>query len=126
MTQRIYMADVFAEKPYAGNPLAVVIGDESLPEETMQRVAAEINFSETTFVVPMPLADGAYPVRIFTPAREIAFAGHPILGTASVLRHHLRLPLAAPLRLSLMVGPVGVTFEQAPDGLEVAWFGAPP
>ncbi len=125
MTQRIYLADVFAERRYAGNPLAVVIGDQALPDDTMQRLAAEINYSETTFVAPLPLADGGYRVRIFTPAREIAFAGHPILGTASVLRHHLALPLSAPLRLNLMVGRVSVTFERAPDGLEVAWFEAP-
>jgi len=125
MTQRIVLADVFAEQRYAGNPLAVVIGDEALPNDTMQKLAAEINYSETTFVAPLPLADGGFRVRIFTPAREIAFAGHPILGTASVLRHHLALPLTAPLRLNLMVGRVTVTFEQAPGGLEVAWFEAP-
>ena len=125
MTQRIVLADVFAEQRYAGNPLAVVIGDEALPDDTMQKLAAEINYSETTFVAPLPLADGGFRVRIFTPAREIAFAGHPILGTASVLRHHLALPLTAPLRLNLMVGRVTVTFEQATGGLEVAWFEAP-
>jgi len=125
MTQRIYLADVFAEQRYAGNPLAVVIGDTALPDDTMQRLAAEINYSETTFVAPVRLADGGFRVRIFTPAREIAFAGHPILGTASVLRHHLALPLNAALRLNLMVGRVAVTFEQAADGLELAWFEAP-
>lgn len=120
------MADVFAEKAYEGNPLAVVIGDEALPDDTMQRIAAEINYSETTFVVLPPQADGGYRARIFTPARELAFAGRPILGTALVLRQHLALPATAPLRLNLMVGPVSVTFERAPDGLEVAWFVAPP
>jgi len=125
VTQRIYLADVFAEQRYAGNPLAVVIGDQALPDDTMQRLAAEVNYSETTFVAPVPSGDGGFRVRIFTPAREIAFAGHPILGTASVLRHHLALPLTAPLRLNLMVGRVKVTFEQASDGLEVAWFEAP-
>jgi len=123
--QRFFIADVFAETAFAGNPLAVVIGDEALPEATMRRVAAEINFSETTFLVPLPEPDGGYRVRLFTPAREIAFAGHPILGTAVVLRQHLALPLAAPLRLNLMVGPVGVAFERDPAGAEVAWFDAP-
>jgi len=126
MTQRFFIADVFAEAAYAGNPLAVVIGEPPLPDATMQRVAAEINFSETTFVAPRPEADGGYRVRLFTPAREIAFAGHPILGTAAVLRQHLALPTSAPLRLNLMVGTVGVTFERTPDGTEVAWFDAPP
>ena len=116
---------MFAEQAYAGNPLAVVIVDEPPDEATMQRVAAEINYSETTFVAPRPEADGGYRVRIFTPAREIAFAGHPILGTASVLRQHLGLPLQSPLRLNLMIGSVDVTFERAADAPEVAWFSAP-
>jgi len=125
MVQRLFIVDVFAEQAYAGNPLAVVIGDDALPGDTMQRVAAEINYSETTFVAPLPEADGGYRVRIYTPAREIAFAGHPILGTAAVLRRHLALPLSAPLQLNLMVGPVPVTFERASDGRDVAWFAAP-
>ena len=95
MRPRFYIVDVFAEQPYAGNPLAVVIGGD-LPDETMQQVAAEANYSETTFVTSAPEADGGYRVRLFTPAREIAFAGHPILGTAwvSVITWH-RHPLQA-------------------------------
>jgi trans-2,3-dihydro-3-hydroxyanthranilate isomerase len=75
---------------------------------------------------PVPEGDGGYRVRIFTPAREIAFAGHPILGTASVLRQHLALDLSASLRLNLAVGQICVTFEISTDGREVAWFLAPP
>ena len=126
MTHRLYLVDVFAERPYAGNPLAVVVGDDDLPEAAMQGLAAEMNFSETTFVVPRRQDDGGYRVRIFTPAREIAFAGHPILGTAWVLREHLSPGSAAPLHLDLSVGQVGVTFETAADGREVLWFRAPP
>ena len=126
MTYRFYLVDVFAERPYSGNPLAVVIGDEALPDETMQLLAAETNYSETTFVTPVPEDDGGYRVRIFTPAREIAFAGHPILGTASVLRQHLAGDSSAPLRLNLAVGQICVTFEAPPHGPEVAWFVAPP
>ena len=55
----------------------------------MQQIAAETNYSETTFVKSVPEDDGGYRVRIFTPAREIAFAGHPILGTAWVVRYHV-------------------------------------
>jgi len=66
--QRLHLVDVFAERRYAGNPLAVVIGDTPLPEATMQAVAAEIDYSETGFVVPQPEADGGYRVRLFTPA----------------------------------------------------------
>lgn len=126
MAHRFHLVDVFAERAYSGNPLAVVIGADTLPEVTMQRIAAEFNFSETTFVTPWPEDDGGYRVRIFTPAREIDFAGHPILGTAWVIRRHLAAASGMPLRLNLAVGPVPVTVEPAAEGGEVAWFVAPP
>ena len=125
MTHRFYLVDVFAERPYSGNPLAVIVGD-ALPETTMQLLAAETNYSETTFVAPVPEEDGGYRVRIFTPAREIAFAGHPILGTAAVLRRQLAGAPQEQLSLNLAVGQISITFETDPDGLEVAWFRAPP
>lgn len=127
MAHRLVIVDVFAARRYAGNPLAVVIDEAAgLDEATMQQVAAEMNFSETTFVTPTPLADGSRRVRIYTPAREIAFAGHPILGTAWVVRHHTAAPVDAPVRLALQVGTVAVHFEAAADAREVAWFTAPP
>lgn len=126
MTQRIYIVDVFAEKPYCGNQLAVVVGTEALPDETMQQIALEMNFSETTFVTSEPEDNGGYRVRIFTPAREIAFTGHPILGTAWVLRHHVAAELCAQIKLNLAVGQVPVEFEYSDDGREVVWFIAPP
>lgn len=126
MARQFHIVDVFAEQPYAGNPLAVVVGAESLSDDTMQRIAAEMNFSETTFLAPAPEADGGYRVRIYTPAREIAFAGHPILGTAWVLRHQVAPGQAGPVRLNLAVGQVPVSFEADVDGAEVAWFVAPP
>lgn len=125
MPQRLHVVDVFAERRYAGNPLAVVIADGALDETTMQLIAAETNFSETTFIASRPEADGSYRVRIFTPAREIAFAGHPILGTAHVLRHHVHRDRSNALRLNLQVGPVDVTFAIGDDGHEIAWFRAP-
>jgi trans-2,3-dihydro-3-hydroxyanthranilate isomerase len=70
--------------------------------------------------------DDGYRVRIFTPAREIAFAGHPILGTAWVVRRHIAPEASAPVRLNLAVGQVPVTFEASAGGGEVAWFLAPP
>jgi trans-2,3-dihydro-3-hydroxyanthranilate isomerase len=118
--------DVFAERPYAGNPLAVVVGADPLPDETMQQLAAETNYSETVFVTSAAEADGGYRVRIFTPAREIAFAGHPILGAAWIVRHDLEPETSGPLRLNLSVGRVTVTFESSPDGNVAAWFLAPP
>lgn len=124
MRPRFHIVDVFAERPYAGNPLAVVIGGD-LSAETMQQVAAEANYSESAFVTSVPEADGGYRVRLFTPAREIAFAGHPILGTAWVIRHHLALVPAANVQLNLAVAPVAVSFESTAADGEVAWFLAP-
>lgn len=125
MTQHFYVVDVFAERPYTGNQLAVVIGAKALSDETMQQIAAETNYSETTFVTPEPEKDGGYRVRIFTPARELAFAGHPILGTAWVIRQHLAPGASGSVRLNLAVGQVPVTFERSADGGEVVWFLAP-
>jgi trans-2,3-dihydro-3-hydroxyanthranilate isomerase len=125
MTHSVYIVDVFAERRYAGNPLAVVVGADPLSDETMQQIAAETNYSETTFVTPTPEPDGGYAVRLFTPAREIDFAGHPILGTAWVIRHHLAPKEPGPIQLNLAVGPISVSFEATVDGEEVLWFLAP-
>ena len=126
MSRRFFIVDVFAERPYAGNQLAVVVDATELSSDTMQQIALETNYSETTFVTSVPEADGGYRVRMFTPAREIAFAGHPILGTAWVVRHHVAPGMSGPVRLNLAVGPVPVSFKSLPDGEEVAWFLAPP
>ncbi len=126
MTHRFHIVDVFAERRYSGNQLAVVIGPDALPVETMQAIAADVDYSETTFVSPVAEPDGGYRVRIFTPAREIAFAGHPLLGTAVALRRQLGADPAQPLQINLSVGPVEVTFDRSAAGDEVAWFRAPP
>lgn len=120
-----HIVDVFAERAYAGNPLAVVVGDEGLADADRQAIAAEINYSETTFVARGREADGGWRVRLFTPAREIDFAGHPILGTAAVIRDLLAGAQAGPVRLNLRVGQVTVTFEADAGGGELAWFRAP-
>jgi trans-2,3-dihydro-3-hydroxyanthranilate isomerase len=79
------IVDVFTERPFAGNQLAVVHGADDLSTEQCQALTREFNFSESTF--PTAAADGgSYSTRIFTPAQEIPFAGHPTLGTAWVLR----------------------------------------
>jgi trans-2,3-dihydro-3-hydroxyanthranilate isomerase len=126
MARPFYLVDVFAERPYAGNQLAIVVSADDLSDETMQHIAAETNYSETTFVRPTPEPDEAYRVRIFTPAREIAFAGHPILGTGWVVRHYLAPGVADRLRLNLAVGEIPVTFESDASGGETVWFAAPP
>ncbi len=125
MPQHFYIVDVFAEQPYAGNQLAVVVGDELPNSETMQRIAAETNYSETTFVSPGLNDNGSYTVRIFTPAREIDFAGHPVLGTAWVLKQYVMANAAIEVRLELSIGTVTVTFEASESGDEIAWFRAP-
>src|ERR1700710_2405302 len=77
--------DVFTSDQFSGNPLAVVLNAEGLSSEQMQRVAAEFNLAETTFVLPPKDSAHTAEVRIFTPRAEMPFAGHPNIGTAFVL-----------------------------------------
>ncbi|MCI0414189.1 PhzF family phenazine biosynthesis protein [bacterium] len=126
MSHSLHIVDVFAEKPLTGNQLAVVFDADDLSDQAMGRIAQEMNFSDTTFVGSVPEPDGAYRVRIFTPSKEIAFAGHPILGTASIIRDHIVSDKSRPVRLNLAVGQVSVTFEPVADGRDVAWFDSPP
>ena len=113
--------DVFATTPYAGNPVAVVLDGDGLSDEEMQRFAHWMNLSETTFVLPP--SDGAdYRVRIFTPATELPFAGHPTLGTC-----HAWLEAGGePRRDDAIVQECAaglVEIRRTPDGLA---FAAPP
>jgi len=82
MSFRFKQVDVFTGKPFAGNPVAVILDADDLDSESMQRIANWTNLSETTFVLKPTQAGADYRVRIFTPARELPFAGHPTLGTA--------------------------------------------
>lgn len=82
---RYKVVDVFTKTPLEGNPLAVFPDAAGIDDETMQSIAREFNLSETTFVLPATRADCAARVRIFTPRREMAFAGHPTIGTSYVL-----------------------------------------
>lgn len=81
-TRRFMQCDVFADYAGAGNGLAVVLDGENLSTEQMQAFAKFTNMSETTFVLPTTKAEASYRVRIFTPASELPFAGHPSVGTA--------------------------------------------
>lgn len=125
MPNRFYIVDVFAEQAYAGNPLAVVTCDAFPAAETMQKIAAETNYSETTFVLTRPEMDGGYRMRIFTPAREIEFTGHPLLGSAWVVREFLCSRRQPSVQLNTPVGAVQVDFELNDRGSEVTWFTAP-
>jgi trans-2,3-dihydro-3-hydroxyanthranilate isomerase len=78
------IADVFTDKQFGGNQLAVFTEGRGLDSALMQDIAREINYSETTFLLP-PVSGGDYRVRIFTPARELPFAGHPLVGSAYVI-----------------------------------------
>ncbi|QRE75570.1 PhzF family phenazine biosynthesis protein [Methylobacterium aquaticum] len=83
--RRYATLDVFTETPLAGNPLAVVLDAEGLDDTAMQAIAAEFNLSETVFVLPPAEARHRARLRIFTPTQELAFAGHPTVGTAVLL-----------------------------------------
>jgi trans-2,3-dihydro-3-hydroxyanthranilate isomerase len=105
-----YIVDVFAEKKYAGNQLAVFRRAEALSGEQMQQIARETNFSETTFILRDEPRDNGFDVRIFTPAEEVPFAGHPTLGTAHIIRSELLNGKGEALTLNLKVGKIPVTF----------------
>jgi len=104
------ITDVFAQEQYSGNQLATFLPCGDLSDREMQQIAREINFSETTFVLSDLPRDGGYDVRIFTPATEIDFAGHPTLGTAFVIQQHLIERAVEQVVLNLRVGPVPVRF----------------
>lgn len=85
MSRRYTVVDAFSSKPLLGNPVAVILDAEGLSTEQMQAVARWTNLSETTFVLPATVPDADYRLRIFTPASELAFAGHPTLGSAKAI-----------------------------------------
>src|SRR4051794_18397907 len=87
---RYVVADVFTDTPLQGNQVAVFTDAREIPEHRLQQLAREVNFSETVFVFP-PSGDGHVRVRIFTPSKELPFAGHPVLGTAFVLAGPMQL-----------------------------------
>ena len=82
MKRRYRVVDVFSDRALLGNPVAVVLDAQELDSAAMQRIARWTNLSETTFVLPPDVAGATHRVRIFTPASELPFAGHPTLGTA--------------------------------------------
>ena len=108
---QFYIVDVFAEKKYAGNQLAVVRGGDGLTTEAMQTIALEMNYSETTFITNEEPQNGGYDVRIFTPGEEVPFAGHPTLGTAYIIQQALIGQPVEQVTLNLAVGQIPVTFS---------------
>ena len=107
-TFRYVIADVFTDRPLAGNQLAVFTDAREIPDEQLQPLAKEMNFSETVFVYP-PEQGGHVKIRIFTPAAEMPFAGHPVLGSAFVLAGPLQL---ITINLETLKGIVPVELER--------------
>ena len=109
------IADVFTDTALAGNPLAVFPDAQSLSAETMQKIAVEMHLSETIFVLPPEEAAHTARVRIFTPAQELGFAGHPTVGVAIALASLGRIP--TPEGESMLVLEEGVRPGSGPaDG----------
>ncbi|ASS95528.1 PhzF family phenazine biosynthesis protein [Peribacillus simplex] len=105
------IVDVFSNGKYTGNQLAVFKNAGNIPDNEMQQIAKEINFSETTFILSDSKNDGGYDVRIFTPNEEVPFAGHPTLGTAYIIQNEvLKAPLDT-IILNFKGGQITVSFN---------------
>jgi trans-2,3-dihydro-3-hydroxyanthranilate isomerase len=119
MKRRFVTADVFTDRAFGGNPLAVVLDAERLTGSQMQTIAREFNLSETTFVLPPQDPSNTAQVRIFTPGRELPFAGHPNVGTAYVLAREgmaFGKPVDGILRFEEGAGLVPVDILSGPQG----------
>jgi trans-2,3-dihydro-3-hydroxyanthranilate isomerase len=125
---RYHIVDVFTDRAFGGNPLAVVTNGRGISSELMQSIAKELNLSETTFVLPPESAENDYKVRIFTPGSELPMAGHPTVGTSFVLAREHMIPLGGErvtITLEEGVGPIPVeiTFR---DGVpDLIWMQQP-
>ena len=118
---KFYIVDVFAETKYTGNQLAVFTNAADISENQMQRLAKEMNYSETTFVVSKDTRAGVYEVRIFTPEQELPFAGHPTLGTAYVLQQEILNQPVEKIILNLKIGQIPVTLHYSNGSVEELW-----
>jgi trans-2,3-dihydro-3-hydroxyanthranilate isomerase len=119
---RYVVADVFTDTPLAGNQLGVFTDARDLDSLTMQALAKEMAFSETVFVLPKQAEDADVRIRIFTPGRELPFAGHPVLGTAFVLGIPLQRIV---IRLETGVGVVPVELEREGAEIRFGWMNQP-
>jgi trans-2,3-dihydro-3-hydroxyanthranilate isomerase len=125
MRCRFVTCDVFTDRRFGGNQLAVLPEAEGLSPAQMQSIAAEFNYSETTFVLPPAEPAHLARVRIFTPKAEIPFAGHPTVGTALVLAWHGRAPIEGEVVLEEGAGPVPVRIAAEGETAVAAEFAAP-
>jgi PhzF family phenazine biosynthesis protein len=112
--------DVFTQKPFFGNPVAVVLSAEKLSNADMQQIAAWTNLSETTFVLPPSSAGADYRLRIFTPKQELPFAGHPTIGSAhAVVESGIAAPQGGRLRQECLAGVIQLDIESTPGGARI-------
>ncbi len=116
-----YIVDVFAEEKYAGNQLAVFTNAGTLSDIKMQKIAKEMNYSETTFVLSEEERTLRYDVRIFTPEKEVPFAGHPTLGTAFIIQKEIMKKPTKEVILNLKVGQIPVTLVYGNGVLDTLW-----
>lgn len=117
-------ADVFTDTPFGGNQLPVFTDARGLTTEEMQALAREMNYSESTFVLPPEIPGAVKRVRIFTPAMELPVAGHPTVGTTFVLAQRGEIALADDVTeavLQLNIGPMKVTIEKKNGGAGFVW-----
>ncbi len=114
-TKEFLMLDVFTEKRFFGNQLAVFLHGHLFTDKEMQNIAREINFSETTFVFPRQRKDNTFPVRIFTPQAEVPFAGHPTLGTAFAIQQEFIKEKVSKIDLFMTAGTIPVEMEYQGD-----------
>tara|TARA_R110000868_G_scaffold98253_1_gene270294 strand:- start:9239 stop:10105 length:867 start_codon:yes stop_codon:yes gene_type:complete len=112
MTIPFYIVDVFTKKKYAGNQLAVFLNATDLTSDQMQEIASEINFAESTFVTGITADNNKATIRIFTPAHEMQFAGHPIIGTSWVLMNKVFKHQPKGIKINVPIGEIPVSQSQ--------------
>lgn len=124
-SHRYLTMDVFSERVFEGNPLAVFPDASGISDVTMQQIATELNLAETAFIAPATRPDCAVSVRIFTPKRELSFAGHPTIGTSFVVLEEEFVPKGtAGFNLEEKIGPVRIRVESGIRPL--IWLATPP
>jgi trans-2,3-dihydro-3-hydroxyanthranilate isomerase len=125
---RYRVVDVFTEKPLEGNPLAVFPNASNIDDATMQKIAKELNLSETVFILPATRPGAAAKLRIFTPSYEMEFAGHPTIGTSFVILDQEIVPRGTTrFALEENIGLVPIRVEAAkPDDRPKIWLTTPP
>jgi len=114
---KFFIVDVFAERKYEGNQLAVFLAEDAFSDTEMQKIAREMNFSETTFITSAK----DFNVRIFTPDVELPFAGHPTIGTAYVFQKEIIKSNIKTLLLNLKIGQIPVLFKYKSGNVEEIW-----